>query len=189
MLGPCLIGRTLAWRPYPDPPGAWAYTLDDEPVAELTWAEGGVRVECPDEVGRLELSGLVMLRAVLVSGEKDVPRLWYAGNLTRGLVRCREGRGFTLVRGLDGRVGPWTGFDDANGDGVLRARGRVGGGAVWSEVAVTPDPSFAAAVGPLLVLWGGLRIVHVRRPWLTFTAAVSSERAVQEEIERLSGRG
>lgn len=189
MLGPALIGRTLVWRPHPDPPGAWALTLDDELVAELEWSDGAVRVECPDEVGRVELSGMLMIRAVLVSGLNDAPRLWYAGNLTRGLARSREGRGFTFVRGLDGRVGPWTGFDDADGDGVLRARGRVGGGAVWSEIAVTPDPVFSVAVGPLLVLWGALRIVHLRRPWLTWTAGVVSERAVQEEIERLTGDG
>jgi len=188
MLGTSLLGRTLVWQACPDPPGAWAFTLGDEVAAELEWSDGGVRVEFPDEVGRMDVWGVLMIRAVLVAGEKDVPRLWYAGNLVRGLARCREGRGFTFVRGLDRQVGPWTGFDDAEGVGILRARGRVGGGAAWSEVAVTPDPVFSAAVGPLLVLWGALRIVHPRRPWLSWTAAVSSERAVQGEIERLCGR-
>jgi len=188
MRGPSLLGRTVVWRPSPDPPGSWAFVLEDEVIAELEWSDGGVRVEFPDEVGRMDVWGAWMIRAVLVSGEKDVPRLWYAGTLFRGLARCRDGRGFTFVRGLDRRVGPWTGFDDAEGTGVLRARGRVGGGAVWSEVDVTPDPVFSAAVGPLLVLWGALRIVHPRRPWLTVTAAVASERAVQREIERMCGR-
>lgn len=128
MLGPSLIGRTIVWRPFPDPPGAWAFAVDDEVVAELEWSDGGIRVECPDEVGRMDLSGTLMIRAVLVSGEKDVPRLWYAGSLMRGLARCREGRGFTYVRGLDREIGLWTGFDDHEGSGVLRVRGRIGGG-------------------------------------------------------------
>jgi len=189
MLGPSLLGRTVVWRASPDPPGSWAFTLGDEVVAQLDWSDGGIRVEFSDEVGRMEVSGTFMVRAVLVSGEKDVPRLWYAGNLFRGLARCREGRGFTFVRGLDRRVGPWTGFDDAEGAGVLRARGRVGGGDVWYEVQVTPDPVFSGAVAPLLVLWGALRLVHLRRPWLSFTAAASSERTVQAEIERMCGGG
>jgi hypothetical protein len=188
MLGPSLLGRTVVWRGSPDPPGSWAFVLEDEVVAELEWSDGGIRVELPGEVGRMQVWGTLMIRAILVTGEKDVPRLWYAGNLVRGLARCREGRGFTFVRGLDRQVGPWTGFDDAEGAGVLRARGRVGGGAAWSEIAVTPDPVFSGAVGPLLVLWGALRIVHLRRPWLRFTAEISSERAVQEEIERMCGR-
>lgn len=182
MLGTDLVGRTLDWRPFPDPPGAWAFTAGDRVVAELEWTDGRVRAESLDEVGYVDVWGTWMLRAAMTWGVRDAPLLCYAGDLLRGLARGRDGMGFTFVRGLQRGVGPWEGVDHAGGNGVLRIRRR----GVWSEVRVTPDPVFATSVGPLLVLWGALRLVHSRRPWLIFTAATASERAVQREIERLS---
>jgi hypothetical protein len=129
-----------------------------------------------------------MVRAVLAVGEADEPCAWYVGGIHRGLARCREGRGFTRVRGIERGVGPWEGFDDEAGRGVLRIRNRMGGGEVWSEIAVTPDPAFDASAGSLLVVWAALKIVGLRRPWLSLTSSGVTERAVQREIARLDAR-
>ncbi|MGD8319340.1 MAG: hypothetical protein PVJ02_02760 [Gemmatimonadota bacterium] len=188
MMGSVVLGRTVTFQPSGDPPGAWAFLLDDEVLAEVEWSDGGVRVDAADEVARLDVSGMFMVRAVLAPVTADRPGLWYAGNLWRGLAVCREGRGFTLVRGLDGGIGPWTGFDDAEGNPVVRIRGRVGRGGFWDEITVTPDLLYARSAGPLLVLWGALRLLRVARPWVFFTSGIASERAVQRAIERMAGR-
>ena len=143
MLGPSLLGRTVAFRPSPDPPGSWAVTLDDVALAELVWEDGGVRVDTPDVVGRV------------------------------------------AVIGIDRNVGPWEGFDDEDGAGVLRIRRRIGEGTIWSEIVVTSDRAYAASAGPLVVIRGALRIVNPSRPWLSLTTAGVPERAVQREIARL----
>ncbi len=185
MLGASLVGRTLAFRSSSDPPDGWVITLGDVALAELAWADGGVRVETPDEVGRVDVHGTWMVRALLSAGEADVIRLGYVGSLHRGLARAREGAGFTFVRGVDRSVGPWEGFDDERERAVLRIRSRMAGGAVWSEITVAPERATATSAGLLVVLWGALRIVALKRPWLSFTASGVSERAVQREIARL----
>lgn len=183
-----VLGRTVAFRSSADPPGSWAVTFDDVALAELAWEDGIVRVETPEEVGRVSAAGTWMVRAVLAVGEADEPRAWYVGGIHRGLARCREGRGFTRVRGIERGVGPWEGFDDEVGRGVLRIRNRMGGGGVWSEIAVTPDHAFDASAGSLLVVWAALKIVGLRRPWLSVTSSGVTERAVQREIARLDAR-
>jgi hypothetical protein len=180
-----ILGRTLTLRPSPDPPGSWALTLGDVALAELAWEDGVVRVETPDEVGRVLVAGTWMVRALLIAGETDAHHLWYVGGLRRGLARCRDGRGFTFVRGIDRRRGPWEGFDDEAGGAVLRIRGRLADGNALSDIAVTPSRAYAASAGPLAVVWGALRMANLRRPWLAFTSAGVSERAVQREMERL----
>jgi hypothetical protein len=168
-----------------DPVGGWAYSADDGILAELEWCrpEGIVRAEVDDEVWRVLFSGLLPLRAVLQDG-LDRPRLVYAGSLRGGLIRVREGRGFVLVRGLDRNLGPWIGVDDAEGEGVLRIRGRVGMGTLWSEVTVSPNPRYGPFVGRLLLLWGSLHLLRLTRPWVGILSSGVSERAVQNALER-----
>lgn len=187
MFGPSLLGQTLQWHRAEDPPGAWAYAAEGEVAAELSWSrsEAAVRAEFDREVWRVRFAGTLLIRGVLQASD-DSPRMVYAGSLRRGLVRADDGRGFVLYPGLDRETGPWIGFDDARGDGVLRIRGRVGGGRPWSEVAVTPDPANRGAFGPLLLLWGGLQLLQWRRPWLGILSSGVSEKAAQKAIEELA---
>ncbi len=187
MFGPSLLGRTLEWHPADDPPGAWAYTSEGEIVAEFRWSrsEGVVRAEFEREVWRVRFAGTFLIRGVLQDSSGS-PRMVYAGSLSRGLARSRDGRGFVLFPGLHREHGPWVGIDSARGDGVVRIRGRVGGGRLWSEVTLSPDPANRGCFGSLLLLWGGLQVLHLRRPWLSFLASGVSERGVQDAIEELA---
>ncbi len=181
-----VMGRSLSWHPLEDPPGAWAYALDGESLAELWWsrADGGVRAEVGTEVWRIAFEGTFLLRAVVCRLERDIPRLLFVGAPRRGVARSPEGREFVLFNRLDRKLGPWTGIDDEEGSGVLRIRGRIGGG-VWSDVSVTDDRSFANFVQPLLLLWGGLQILRVHRPWLPLTTCAASQAEMRRELERL----
>jgi len=187
MLETLVMGRSLSWHPLEDPPGAWAYALDGESLAELWWsaADGEVRAEVGTEVWRIAFTGTFMLRGVIRRMEHDVPRLLFAGAPRRGLARSPEGLEFVLFARLDRKLGPWAGIDDEEGSGVLRIRGRIGGGGVWSDVSVTDDRSFAGFVQPLLLLWGGLQILRVQRPWLPLTTCAASQAAMRRELKRL----
>ena len=185
MLGSTLLGRTLAWHRTSDPPGGWAYSADDLELAELEWSrdEGLVRAEGDDGVWRVRPSGSFLLRCV-VSDADERPRLVYAGSVGRGLMQSREGRRFVLFSQANVRDGPWMGIDDTDGTGVLRIRNRFGPG-VWSEVAVTPDPVFGRHVGELLVLWGALRVLLGRRPWLSWAIAATSDQNTRRVLDEL----
>ena len=185
MLGSTLLGRTLAWHGTSDPPGGWAYSVDDLDIAELEWSrdEGLVRAESDSGVWRVRPFGGFLLRCVVSDAEEE-PRLVYAGSVGRGLMESREGRRFVLFSQASFREGPWLGIDDAEGTGVLRMRTRFRPGP-WMEVAVTPDPTYARHVAGLLVLWGALRILESRRPWLRWAVAATSERNTQRVLDEL----
>ena len=91
-----------------------------------------------------------------------------------------------LVSDFDRASGPWTGFDDANGTGVLRARVAKGQGRSSWHVSVAPDPRYHAFVGRLVVLWGGLQILHRIQPWLAVTASAVSEESAQRGLDGLA---
>lgn len=186
MFGSLLHGRTLAWHAAQDPPGAWAFSDGDETLAELSWSgeEGLVRAETEGEVWRVRFTGTFLLRAV-VESPRLAPRLLYAGGIGRGLARTPEGRGFVLFSQLDRERGFWVGMDDEEGNGVIRLHDRVGRGTFWTEVRVTPDPVPDDALGSLLLLWGGLRILRLRRPWLGLLTAPVTERSTQRALEAL----
>jgi hypothetical protein len=63
---------------------------------------------------------------------------------------------------------------------------RVGGGTLWTEVRVTPEPVPGYSLPTLLLLWGGLRILRLRRPWLGLLTAPVSERSTQRALEALA---
>jgi hypothetical protein len=159
--------------------------LDDLNLAELEWSrdEGLVRAESDDGVWRVRPFGGFLLRCV-VSDAGEQPRMVYAGSVGRGLMESQGGRRFVLFSQAGFREGAWVGIDDAEGTGVLRVRARFGPG-VWSEVAVTPDRTYGRYVGELLVLWGALRILESRRPWLRWAVAATSERNTQRVLDEL----
>lgn len=182
-----LVGKTIDWRPLGDPPGSWVFADGDEILAELTWSrpERLVRIETAAGVWNIDFQGMLVLRGSLMRSTVEVPELLYAGGLHRGRARAREGRDFVLFSQWDRSLGSWTGFDDADGTGIVRVRGRVGRGEIWSEVTVTPDPFYGSFAPPLVLLWGGLRILQLRHPWLGILSAGASARFAQKEIERL----
>ena len=188
MLGSILIGRELEWHATGDMPGSWAYFLDGDLVADFSCSPEGreVRAEAEAEarVWRLLFHGAFLLRAGIYELPSEHPHLLFAGSLRRGLARHRTGQGFTLYSGLSRGIGPWVGIDDDQGNGVLRARGKVGGGVVGLSVTVTPDSRYADSVGSLLLLLGGLQVLRRKNRWLTLTTLFVSEAAVQREIER-----
>ena len=114
------------------------------------------------------------------------PHLLYAGNLREGLALCREGSRFALVSHLDSGLGQWAGFDDSEGNGVVRVGGRVGGGMIWSEISITPAPAYRTFIERLLILWGGLQILRQRRPWLGLTASIATKAGVARDLRRLA---
>lgn len=178
MTGAFLIGRTLDWRPSGDLPGGWVYALGEETWAELSWdgPDRSVRAETAQGVWRVAFHGSLVLRSTVAPGTCEAPRLVFAGGLRRGLARFPDGPSFLLFSQMDRERGPWQGFDDVDGTGVLRMRGRLGGGAYWSEVTVTPDSFYANVAEPLLLLWGGLRILRLKRPWTAVLTAATTER-------------
>jgi hypothetical protein len=188
MLGSILIGRDLEWHATGDTTGNWAYFLDGDLMVEFSWSpeDREVRAEAETRVWRLPFQGAFLLRAGLYEPSSEHPHLWFAGNLRRGLARHRNGQGFTLNSGLARGIGPWVGIDDDQGNSVLRVRGRVGGGDIGLSVTVTPDSRYAASVGSLLLLLGGLQVLRRRNRWLTLTTLFVSEAAVQREIEHLA---
>jgi hypothetical protein len=196
MLGSPVIGRVLEWHATGDTPGSWAYFLDGDLLAEFSWSPGDrkVRVETDTRVWRLPFHGAFLLRAGVHESSNEHPHLLFAGSLRRGLARHRNGQGFTLHSGLARGIGPWIGIDDDQGNSVLRVRGRIGRGMIGLFVTVTPDSRYAAAVGSLLILLGGLQVLRQKNRWLTLTTLFVSEAAVQREIEHLTttyglGRG
>lgn len=185
---PSLIGKTLAWYPVADPPGGWAYALEDEVFAELEWSssERAVRMEAGSEIWRVRFSGTYLIRAVLTD-VSDAPCLFYAGAARRGLTCTRAGRGFVYFSQADFKEGRWEGFDDADGAGILRVRQRIGPGR-WSEVSVTPEPEYHRFIIPLLALWGGLDLLRRgRRRWWALATAFVSWRAAQRALDGLVG--
>lgn len=160
--------------------------MDGEVVAELGWSrpERLVRAEVEDGVWRMRFAGILPVRAVLLDPASE-PCLVYAGSLRGGLARAARGRGFVFFSQLDRQRGPWSGVDDADGEGVLRILGRLGGGRVWSEVTVTPDPRYRDFVGQVLLMWGAIQVLRRRRPWLAPLSMGVSERAVQRTLHEL----
>jgi hypothetical protein len=151
MLGTSLIGQTLSWCPIPDPIDAWGFFLDDNPVAEVhrPSSRGVVRIETGT----------------------------FAGSFRRGRARLYEGSEFVFFSKIDRKNGPWVGFDDLEGAGVLRVRGRSSRGEIWSEITTTPDGAHSRSVGPLILLWGALYLLRLRRPWLSLSTLAVSDRS------------
>ncbi|MGD2120954.1 MAG: hypothetical protein PVJ76_04380 [Gemmatimonadota bacterium] len=187
MLGSSVMGRDLGWHATGDTPVSWAYFLGGDMLAEFSWSpeDREVRAEVGTGVWSLPFRGLFLLQAGVYEASSEQPHLLFAGSLRRGLARHRKGLGFTLYTGLESGIGPWVGIDDEQGNGVLRARGRVGGGKIGLSVTVTPDSRYTAAVGPLLLLLGGLQVLRHKNRWLTLTTLLASEAAVQREIDHL----
>ena len=111
--------------------------------------------------------------------------LVYAGSLHRGLARSARGRGFVFFSQLDRHHGPWSGVDDADGEGILRIRGRLGGGRIWSDVTVAPDARYRDIVGQVLLTWGAIRVLRRRQPWLGLLSMGVSERSTQRALREL----
>jgi hypothetical protein len=188
MFASSLSGATLRWHSLDDPIGAWGLSLDGALIAEFSWSgePPGVRVEAGSELWHLGFAGTFVIRGVETRADSATPQLLYAGNLREGLALCREGREFMLISHLDPSVGQWTGFDDSEGNGVVRVQGRVGGGGIWSEVSVRPDQAHRDFIERLLILWGGLQILRQQRPWLSLTASLATSAATKREIRRLA---
>lgn len=186
MFGPSLTGRTLIWHRVSVPPGGWAYTLNEELVADVAWSgdERAYRIEVADEVWRVAFSRGPLLRGMLTTPGDSV-QLVCAGSVGRGLIRTREGEGFSWYSQVSLREGPWSGIDDARGVGVCRTRGRMRRG-FWYEVSVTPDPAYERVVLPLLLVWGVLHVHGRRRPWLRLATAFTSERTLRRVLEDLA---
>lgn len=187
LLGSFLLGRELVWHPVGDLSGSWAYSLDNRPVAEFWWSPETreVRAEAGTSVWRVPFRGVFLLRGAILGTDAEVPDLFFAGGLREGLAEFPDGPRFTLFSGLDRQSGPWAGIDDDEGNAVVRVRGRIGGGSVWSVVRVTTERRYSRFVGPLLVLSGGLSILRRKIPWLSVTTLAASDAAAQREIERL----
>jgi len=167
VFGTDLVGRSLVLHPADDLPGEWALTVDGDEVAEFVWSREGryVRMETEAGVCRVVFRGIVRLRGTVVVGEDEVEQARYRGGIVRGRASVFQGRLFDFVSGMDPDVGPWTGVDDAEGRAVLRVRGRLDLGLRHFEVMVTPEVRFAAFVGPLLALVGGLHVLRWVHPW------------------------
>lgn len=185
--GPALPGRALEWHRFGDPPGGWAYSLDQQPIAEFWWSpeDREVRAEAGSAVWRMPFQGLLLLRAAVIGTDDRYPRLVFAGSLARGLLEVPSGPRFTLFTRLDTYLGPWIGIDDESGDAVLRIRGRIGRGRISSVIEVTPNRRHSGVFEPLLVLWGGLSVLRQKFPWLSITTRTASESAAQHQIERM----
>jgi hypothetical protein len=188
MFASSLSGATLRWHPLDDPIGAWGLSLDGELIAEFSWSREppGVHVEIGPELWHLGFVGTLVIRGVETRAGSTTPQLLYAGNLREGLALCREGKNFKLISHLDPRVGQWTGFDDTDGNGVVRVQGRSGGGGIWSEVSVRPGNAHREFIERLLILWGGLQILRQQRPWLSLTASIATSAAARRELQRLT---
>ena len=188
MFGSSVIGRGLEWRSTGDKPASWAYFLQGEMVAEFSRSseDREVQAEAEAQVWRIPFHGTFVLRTGVFHPSAGAPSLVFAGSVKRGLARHQNGLGFTLYSGLTRGIGPWVGIDDERGNGVLRVRGRIGGGGFWHSVQVTPDPTYTVFVDPLLVLLGGLQVLRHTNRWLSLTTLFVSEDSIQWEIERLS---
>lgn len=184
-----LTGRTLQWHPAADPPGAWAFAVEGNDVAETWWDadEGLVRVETATDVWKAEPMGLRPVCLSVGPAGGLVPHVVYAGELARGLVRFRTGREFELFAQLQQGRGPWAGIDDDRGEGVLRMVGRLGMGRMSWATSVSPEPRFSRVVWPLLVVWSALRTLRMKRPWLGLTAMGMSAGGVTRALEALEG--
>jgi hypothetical protein len=191
MLSMEFLGRSVVFHPSGDPPGAWAYTLDDEPVAELSWSrdEGVVRVEALGGVWRSRFEGRRVLGG-LVESPDGRALLAYGGGLVTGLARSRRGASYVFFAQSDWRRGSWTGVDDSEGGEVIRAAGRLGPDGLWSEVVVTPDSRHMEDFWPLLILWGSLRVLGQDRPLIRMfsirTSPKAASRALQGVLESLA---
>ncbi|GMV06229.1 MAG: hypothetical protein AMXMBFR53_25050 [Gemmatimonadota bacterium] len=188
MFDSTLLGATLAWHPLDDPPGAWGLTGGDQLLGEFAWSSGdsAVRAELDTEVWRVRVGGTLLVRAAATPAGAPEPALVYAGSLQEGWAVDREGARFALVAHFDAAVGPWRGVDDAGGAGILRARGRVGGGGTWWELSVAPATPHRHRIGGLLVLWGALQVLRARRPWLGLTASLFAKMLAERELGRLT---
>lgn len=178
VFGTDLVGRSLFLHPSDDLPHAWVCWLDGDEVAEFLWSRGdrSVRMETAAGVCRVRFAGVFRLRGVVVVGEDEVEQAHYAGGLVRGRASVFQGRLFDLVAGMDPDVGPWKGVDDSEGVAVLRVRARLGVGLHHFEVGVTPEVRFAAFIGPLLAIVGGLQVLHRAQPWLGITTTFARGR-------------
>ena len=187
ILGSFLLGRELVWHPVGDLSGSWAYSLDNKSVAEVWWSPDTreVRAEAGTEVWRIPFRGVFLLRGAVLCTDAEIPDLFFAGGLRKSLAEVPDGPRFTFFSGLDRQSGPWAGLDDEEGNAVVRIRGRVGGGGVWSVVRVTSERRYSRFVGPLLLLSGGLSILRRKIPWLSVATLAASDAAAQREIERL----
>ena len=187
--GPGLLGRELDWNPVGDSSGTWAYFLENEPLAVFWWSRESreVRAESGTVVWRVPFRGVFLLRGAVIEADAEIPRLVFAGGPRRGLVEIPNGPRFTLFSQLEREIGPWIGIDDERGNGILRIRGRTGGGSIGSVVRVTPDRRYANLFEPLLVLWGGISVLRRKIPWLSVTTLAASEASIQREIERMLG--
>ncbi len=189
MYGPGLLGRELDWHSMGDSPGSWAYSLDNDPLAVFWWSTEGreVRAESGTVLWRAPFQGVFLLRGAVIEADVDSPRLVFAGGPRRGLVQIPNGPRFALFSQLERGLGPWIGIDDERGNGVLRIRGRVGGGSIGSVIRVTPDRRYANFLEPLLVLWGGISVLRRKIPWLSVTTLAASGASIQGAIERMLG--
>jgi hypothetical protein len=187
MTGSSLLGRELQWHPSGETPGLWAFSLDGDPVSELWWSrdEQEVRAEDGLTVWRVPFRGGFLLQGAVISTLKATPDLLFAGNFRKGLADIPSGPRFTLFNTLDREHGPWSGINDESGAGVLRAVGRMGGGRIWRQVQVTPDPRQAPYLERLLLLWGGLWTLHRTAPWLGLTTFFASDGAIRRRLTRM----
>jgi len=185
--GSVLLGRELEWHRVGNPPGTWAYSLHQQTIAEFWWSpeDREVRAEAGSAVWRIPFRGVFLLRGTVIETDAAVPRLVFAGGPRRGLMETPNGPRFILFSQMDKGVGPWVGIDDDRGNGILRIRGRIGRGSIWSAVNVTPDRKFAGVLEPLLILWGGISVLRQKIPWLGVTTLAASEKAIQREDESL----
>jgi len=185
MLGAEVLGRTLAFHPGEDPPGSWAYTLEEETLAEFfRSSEGPVRIEALGGVWMGRFAGFPTLRGI-IEGVNGVPYLVYGGGFASGRAKSRRGRSYDLFLQSHWRDGFWSGIDDVEGTGVLRATPHLGSDGLWSEVEVTSDPRHREDLWPLLFLWAGLQVFGQGRPFLRVFSMRPSARATQRALGRV----
>jgi hypothetical protein len=186
VFGAELSGRVLAFQPTGDPPGAWAFTRGEATLAELLWSreERAVRIDALGDVWRARFAGGHVLDGVIEAPDGS-PRLLYGGGLSTGVALSRRGAPYELFVASDWRRGRWSGVDDVEGEGVLRATFRLGSDGLGSEVRLSPEPRHREDLWPLLFLWGGLRVFGQGRPFFRLLSLRVSRRAAERALHRL----
>ena len=142
-----------------------------------------VRVETEHDVWHIGFSGVFMIRGTVRDSLSAAPRILYAGTIRRGFARFSEGVGFAFSPSWDWGVESFFNVSDEKGNEVLSKKGREENPHQWMEIKMTREAAYQRFVGPLLILWGGLRILKQNRPWLIWLPSGTSERSARRVLD------